>query len=88
MRRTQLQLDQRTYDALRRQAFERGTSISALARDILAEWLGTQKPRKHLTIKDFPWIGAGRSDQGDLSPVSEHHDEALARILQEELAER
>jgi hypothetical protein len=32
-------------------------------------------------MKDFTFIGAGRSRQGRLSPVSERHDEALVKSL-------
>lgn len=81
MRRTQIQLDERTYKALRRRAYERGCSISAIVREILTRSLGGRRPQKRLTLKDFPFIGAGRSDQGKLSPVSERHDEALAEAL-------
>ncbi|MBI2321382.1 MAG: ribbon-helix-helix protein, CopG family [Chloroflexi bacterium] len=36
MKRTQIQLDEPTYERLRRRAFEQGRSMSAVARDILA----------------------------------------------------
>ena len=78
MKRTQIQLDERTYERLRRRARERGCSASSLVRDLLAYSLGTRKPRWPTFIKDFTFIGAGRSHQGRLSPVSERHDEALA----------
>ncbi|MBI3455483.1 MAG: ribbon-helix-helix protein, CopG family [Candidatus Rokubacteria bacterium] len=81
MRRTQIQLDEQSYETLRRRAFERGCSISALVRELLAQSLGGQTPRRRLTVKDFPFVGAGRSRQGRLSPVSERHDEAFAEAL-------
>jgi hypothetical protein len=84
MKRTQIQLDERTYEALRRRAFEKGSSISALVRELLAHSLGTGKAKKPHAIKDFTFIGAGRSRQGRLSPVSERHDEALEEALMEE----
>lgn len=84
MKRTQIQLDERTYEALRRRAFEKGCSISALARELLAHSLGTGKAKERPTIKDFTFIGAGRSRQDRLSPVSERHDEALEETLTEE----
>jgi hypothetical protein len=34
-------------------------------------------------MKDFTFIGAGRSRQGPLSPVSERHDEALEEAFTE-----
>ena len=78
MGRIQIRIDERTYLALRRRAFERGSSISSLVREILGYSLGTLKPKRRTSIKDFSFIGAGRSRQGRLSPVSERHDEALA----------
>jgi len=79
--RTQIQLDERTHKALRRQAFEKGRSISSLVRELLSHALGTRKSKRRPTMKDFSFIGAGRSRQGRLSPVSERHDEALVKSL-------
>jgi hypothetical protein len=81
MKRTQLQLDESTYEALRRKAFEEGKSISAVARELLADGLGEACRERRLTIDDFPFVGAGRSRQGKLQPVSERHDEALVDAL-------
>jgi hypothetical protein len=84
MRRTQIQLDERTYETLRRQAFQKGCSISSLVRELLADSLGTAKAKRRTSLKDFAFIGAGQSRQGRLSPVSERHDEALEAALTEE----
>ncbi|MBI3013874.1 MAG: hypothetical protein HYY65_02145 [Candidatus Tectomicrobia bacterium] len=84
MKRTQIQLDERTYEALRRQASKKGCSISSLACDLLAQSMGTGKAKRRLTIKDFTFIGAGRSRQDRFSPVSERHDEALEEALTKE----
>jgi len=81
MKRTQVQLDERTYEVLRRRAFERGCSISSYVREVLAYSLGTTISSRKRTLKDFRFVGAGRSNQGQLAPVSEHHDEALAEAL-------
>ena len=78
MGRIQIRIDERTYLALRRRAFERGCSISSLVREILGYSLGTRKAKRRTSIKNFSFIGAGRSHQDRLSPVSERHDEALA----------
>ena len=78
MRRTQIQLDDRTYETLRRQAFQKGCSISSLVRELLGQSLGPRRTKRPAALKDFSFIGAGRSRQGRLSPVSERHDEALA----------
>ena len=76
MRRTQVQLDENTYEELRRQAHERGVSMSALLRELLRERLGTRRPTRRL--EDFTFISSDRTKQGALAPVSERHDEALA----------
>jgi len=81
MRRTQIQLDEETYAALRRRAYARGCSVSALIRELLAEALGTRPEKRRLTLQDLPFIGAGRSEQGAEAPVSERHDEAVAEAL-------
>ena len=85
MVRTQVLLDEATHRALRRRAYEEGCSISAVVRSILGPALRGSKPKKRLTLKDFKSVGAGRSKQGRLAPVSERHDEALAEALHEDL---
>lgn len=79
MRRTQLQIDEPTYELLRKRAFERGISMSALLREALTEYLVPQHRR--LRLEDFSFVGSGRSEDTDLAPVSERHDEALAAAL-------
>lgn len=81
MKRIHIRIDERTYLALRRRAFEKGCSISSLVRELLANSLGIAKPKQRTSIKEFSFIAAGRSHQGRPSPVSEHHDEALARRI-------
>ena len=82
MKRTQLQIEESTYEALRRRAYEEGKSISAVVRELLAEGLGERRRERRLTIDDFPFVGSGRTRQGALQPVSERHDEALEDALQ------
>ena len=84
MKRTQIQLDERTYEVLRRRAFEKGCSISSYVREVLSYSLGLSGTKRKRSIKDFHFIGAGHSRQGKLAPVSERHDEALAEILLKE----
>lgn len=85
VRRTQVQLDEPTYQLLRKRAFERGISMAALLREVLKEHLAPQP--SYPRFEDFTFIGSGSSDDGDLKPVSERHDEALAEALAQELAE-
>ncbi len=73
MKRTQVQLEEELYELLRREAFERGVSISELVRSILRQHLmAGGKPQGSLGF-----VGMGESEQGSLAPVSERHDEAL-----------
>ena len=76
MKRTQIQLDEQIYRRLRDEAHAQHTSIAALVREALQEHLGLH-PRKR-RMEDFTFVGSGCSEQGDLEPVSERHDEALA----------
>ena len=88
MRRTQVQLDEHIYRLAKERAYEEGVSLSAVVREALAQYVLDVPSARPLTLEDFGFVGIGRSDQGDLSPVSENHDEALARALEEELAEK
>ena len=78
MKRTQLQLDEDTYQTLRAQAYEEGVSIAGLVRKILRQHLfdAPQRPRN---IQEFSFIASGQSEESELDPISEHHDEALAQ---------
>lgn len=84
MKRMRIQLDEETYAAVRRRAYEGKRSVSAVVRDAVAETLGVRRPKERLGLRQFAFVGAGRSRQGKLSPVSERHDEALAAALWEE----
>jgi hypothetical protein len=75
MRRVQIQLDERTYEAMRRRAFERRQSLAAAIRELLQERLEARPRKRRLTMKDFPWIGAIKTGKRD--NVSERHDEIL-----------
>lgn len=81
MVRTQIQLDEATYEALRRRAFEKGVSMSAIAREELAKALRIEKPKKYST-KDFSWIGAGRSRDGRTN-IAEERDQAFVEAILE-----
>jgi hypothetical protein len=74
MKRIQIQLDEVTYENLRRLAFSRRRSLAATIRDLLHRELGAPagKPRR----KALSFVGAGSSK--DQFPVSEEHDRALA----------
>lgn len=73
MRRMQIQIEEPTYEALRRRAFERRQSLAATVRELLEEALRPASPRRRL--KDFKFIGAGASKRR--GRVSEEHDAVL-----------
>ena len=87
MRRTQVQLDEYIYKLARQKAYEDGVSLSAVVREALELYV-TGLQQQPLTLEDLGFVGIGSSDDDDLSPVSENHDEALARALEEEMAEK
>ena len=76
-----VQLNDRTCHALRRRAFQQGKSMSAIVRETLTSALDATSPARPRTLGDFASVGAGRSRQGALAPVSERHDEALAEAI-------
>ena len=78
MKRTQIQLDDATYEGLRRKAFEEGRSMSAVVRETLAKSFGTSAPATGRVLGDFAFVGAGRARAGRARPTSETHDTALA----------
>ncbi|MHB0936166.1 MAG: ribbon-helix-helix domain-containing protein [Armatimonadota bacterium] len=72
MVRTQLQLDEPTYEALRRVAHRRRTSMSSVVREILHEHLHI---KASVDYTKLAFIGMGRSGKSD---ISERHDDYLA----------
>jgi siderophore synthetase component len=75
MKRTQVQLDESAYRSLKRRAFERGVSMSAILRELLREEFAPAPSRR--SVESFQFIGSGQSDHGHLVPISARHDEAL-----------
>ncbi len=71
MVRTQVQLDEETFEAVRRIAFRDRVSISEVIRRALRQTLGGG-PRRQ---RKPGFIGKGSSGRSD---VSERHDEVLA----------
>jgi hypothetical protein len=84
VRRTQIQLDDATWKALRRIAYERGTSMSFVVRETLAEAFGAPAGRrrgKPPSARLLPIVGIGKSADRDLKPVSLNHDAAFAEAV-------
>ena len=74
MTRTQLQLDDDTYQALRVRAFTEHKSVSAVAREALRKGLGMGEPAPALKQRRLTFVGSGASGRKD---ISVRHDEAL-----------
>ncbi len=84
MKRTQIQLDEATYEAVRRKAFEQGRSMASVVRETLAEAFGTsaRRGKRKLTIEDFTFIGMGRDPNPPPDvPVSVDHDKWYAEAI-------
>ncbi len=54
--------------------------MSPIVRHTVSRSFGSGRKKLPKIRKQFPLVGAGRSNQGRLAPVSERHDEALAQI--------
>ena len=77
MRRTQIQLDEHLYELTRQRAFAEGTSMAAVVREAVAQYLAAPAKRPD-SLESFSFIGSGRSQPGGPQPLSERHDDALA----------
>ncbi len=88
MKRTQVQLDETSYELLRRKAHERRISVAAVVREAVGQYLAEAPPRKR-TLADFKIIGiANDEDPEEYRPISERHDEFLGDALYEEIQEK
>lgn len=81
-------MDEATYALAQQRASAEGISFAAFVRKAVERQLapeirdamdrsGQSDTSMPAPTEEFSFIGIGRSDQGDLSPVSERHDEAL-----------
>jgi hypothetical protein len=83
MKRAQIQLEEKTFEALRQRAFQEKKSIAGLIRELIDKEMSREIRLKPLSLKDFRFIGAGKSLQGPLEPVSERHDQALEEAFRQ-----
>ena len=83
MKRAQIQVEEEVYELLRHRAFKEKKSIAGVIREIVKRDISETDPHRPFSVKDFTFIGIGRSKQGSLKPVSERHDEALEEAFQE-----
>lgn len=82
MKRAQIQIEEEIYELLRRRAFKEKKSIAGVIREIVKKDISDAGRRQTSSVKDFTFVGAGRSKQGSLKPVSERHDKALEEVFQ------
>jgi hypothetical protein len=82
MKRTQIQLHEEVYELLRHWAFKEKKSIAGVIREIVKGDMCQSNHYRSSSVKDFAFIGVGRSKQGRLRPVSERYDEALEEAFQ------
>lgn len=79
MVRTQILLDEKTYQDLKRRAAKEKKSLSAVIREVLRaaspKVERNRKGKKKLTIEDFTFIGS--FELGHPDNISERHDEVL-----------
>ena len=78
MRRIPIQIDDQTYDWLRKRAFDEKRSIASIVRECLEE---KSSARPKWTIADFKFVGAGSSKDENPRHVSKNHDEAYAEAI-------
>lgn len=71
MKRAQIQLEEETFEALRQRAFREKKSISGVIRELIHKEMAPSTRPQPVSKKDFRFIGAGKSIQGVLKPVSE-----------------
>ncbi len=82
MKRAQIQLEEGVYELLRHRAFKEKKSIAGIIREIVKKDISQSDRRHPSSVKNFRFVGVGRSKQGSLKPVSERHDEALEEAFQ------
>ncbi|MEE2637613.1 MAG: hypothetical protein VYE68_10305 [Acidobacteriota bacterium] len=83
MIRTLIQLNEDTYERLRKRAFHEHRSVASLVRDFVSIGLDGETSRtRPRDVRALASVGAGHSRRGRLAPVSEKHDDALAEAFE------
>lgn len=83
MKRTQIQLDDGTFEVLRREAFRDKRSIASIIRSALSGYTSLVKRKKYLTLESFSFIGAGKSAGRGAGHIAENHDEEFVRSMEQ-----
>ncbi len=82
MKRTQIQLDDATYNFLKNRAHSENRSMAALIRDAVRAYLFTPKNRAK-SISELKFVASGRSSADDPRSGSVHHDDIFAEAASE-----
>lgn len=78
MRRMPIQLDEETYRALKKSAYEQRRSIASIVRESLSK---TVRSNRLPAIDDFTFVGSGKAARDRRDRVSENHDSAVAEAF-------
>lgn len=80
MKRTQIQLEENVFAALREKAFQEKISLAKLIRMNLHQTLFSVKTKRSARLASaFSFVGAGKYAKKD--SASEKHDETLAQVI-------
>lgn len=77
MKRTQIQLDERTFEKLRERAYRNHESIAGIIRSMVEGYIGKKQTSGMKTPPAFSFVGSGRSRGKRSGGISERHDEEL-----------
>lgn len=77
MIRTQIQLEESTWERLRQIAFQRKISIAAVIREMIKAH-DSPKQKAKIRTEDLTFIGSGRSRGKGAGSISDRHDEEFA----------
>jgi len=80
MIRTQIQLENSTWERLRQVAFQRKKSIAAVIREMINTQVSPKKKTK-IRMEDLTFIDSGRSRGKGAGTISERHDEEFANSI-------
>lgn len=76
MKRTQVLLDEQTYNQVKRMAYNKGKSMSAVIRELLGKAIRPAPSKdRAIALSDFSFIGSAHEKEPD--DVSVRHDDVL-----------
>lgn len=84
MKRTQIQLDEKTWEVLRERAFRERRSIADVVRGMLR--VHVKEAVKPSRIRPFSFIGSGASHGRGRGTIAGRHDDVLGEALRREHA--